>query len=75
MPEDLKTVLTLAPEELPESLRIWLDRLGSRATLASMEVLDDGTLVVQALPEIDPRFVARIRRLMGQHADVLRRLT
>lgn len=66
--------LVLAPGAAPE-LEALLDAAGAPALLFSVERLDDGRLVLQGLPGIDPAIVARIRRMLAQHADVLRRLT
>lgn len=64
----------LNPGEVPASLREWLVSGGDAALLASLELLPDGSVVFRALPEVDPRLVARVRRTMAQHEDVLRRL-
>ncbi len=64
----------LAAADVPASLREWLQSGGDVAVLASLEVLPDGSIVMRALPEVDPRLVARVRRTMAQHEDVLRRL-
>jgi hypothetical protein len=66
--------LVLAADDVPVAFREWLASAGRIAVLASFEVLDDGRVVMQALPEVDPRLVARVRRTMAQHEDVLRRL-
>jgi hypothetical protein len=66
--------LVLAADDVPAAFREWLTSAGRIAVLASLEVLDDGRVVMQALPEVDPRLVARVRRTMAQHEDVLRRL-
>lgn len=73
--QDVDTLLVLSPESVPDELRHVLNQLEQPTTLASLELLPDGRLAIQMLPEVDPRFVARIRRLLAQHADVLRRLT
>ena len=76
MPDDnLDTLFTLDAEAVPEELRSWLAALSNRAALASVELLPDGRLVIQALPDVDPTLVARVRRVMAQYEDVLRRLT
>ena len=76
MPEDaVDTLLMLNSEDIPEALRTWLTAVASHAVFASLELLPDGRLVIQALPGVDPLLVARVRRLMAQHDDVLRRLT
>ncbi len=64
----------LAATDVPSSLREWLLSGGNIALLASLEMLPDGSVVMRALPEADPRMVARVRRTMAQHEDVLRRL-
>lgn len=64
----------LAPADVPAALREWLQSAGDIAILASLELLPDGSVVMRALPEVDPRLVARVRRTMAQHEDVLRRL-
>ena len=74
-PEDAETVLSLPAEFVPDDLRTWLMGLGDRAMVASLELLEDGRLVIQVLPDLDPRFVARVRRTMAQYDDVLKRLT
>ncbi len=76
--EPIETIISeehvLPPGAAPE-LEALLDAVGARALLLSVERLDDGRLVLQALPDVDPAIVARIRRMLAQHADVLRRLT
>ncbi len=69
------TLLTFPADAVPPVLAEWLQAQGSTAVLISVELLPDGRLVLQALPDVDPRLVAQVRRIMGQHADVLRRLT
>ena len=73
--EDAGTVLSLPAEFVPDDLRTWLMGFGDRAMVASLELLEDGRLVIQVLPDLDPRFVARVRRTMAQYDDVLKRLT
>lgn len=75
MRQAVASIISLPAEEVPEPLREWLRLLSDQAALASLELLPDGHLVVQAVPEVDPRIVARIRRTMAQYDDVLRRLT
>lgn len=65
-------VLTLPPGALPPDLDALL---GDGALLLSLERLDDGRVVAQTLPDVDPALVARVRKILAQHADVLRRLT
>jgi hypothetical protein len=65
----------LPAEAVPDMLRSWLVEMGGGALLASLELLPDGRLVIQGLPDVDPSLVARVRRTMAQHEDVLRRLS
>jgi hypothetical protein len=65
----------LPAEAVPDMLRFWLMEMGGGALLASLELLPDGRLVIQGLPDVDPSLVARVRRTMAQHEDVLRRLS
>lgn len=69
MPE----VLTLPAANVP-ALDHWLDAANVQAILVSVERLPDGRIVLQALPDVDPTLVARIRKTLAEHADVLRRL-
>ena len=69
------TILTLRADAVPPALAKWLAELGDTALLVSIERLPDGRLVLQSIPDVDPRLVAQIRKIMAQHADVLRRLT
>ena len=73
MPDEGETLLVLPPENVLDALRDWLLR-GDHAVLASLELLPDGRLVIQALPDVDPRLVARIRLTIAQYEDLLRRL-
>jgi hypothetical protein len=75
MPDEAGTLLSLPPEDVPGPLRDWLLLLSDHTALASLELLADGRLVIQALPGVDPRLVARIRLTIAQYEDVLRRLT
>lgn len=68
-------LVTLPADSLPPELLAWFEESRSAALLASLERLPDGRIVVQALPGIDPTLVARVRKMMAEHADVLRRLT
>ncbi|HEX6291343.1 MAG TPA: hypothetical protein VFZ66_19320 [Herpetosiphonaceae bacterium] len=68
-------MLTLPADAVPPALDEWLSAHESVALLVSLERLPDGRLVLQALPDVDPTLVAQIRRVLAQHADVLRRLT
>jgi hypothetical protein len=73
--QQLPEILTLPAEAVPSALKDWLAACGDGALLVSIEQLADGRLVLQALPDVDPRLVAHIRKIMAQHVDVLRRLT
>lgn len=68
-------ILTLPAAELPPELLSTLDAASAPAMLVALERLPDGRVAIQALPEIDPALVARLRKLMAEHADVLRRLS
>ncbi len=70
----LPDVLVLPADDVPPALRAWLQNRGDNAMLVSVEQLGDGQLVLQALPDVDPTLVARIRKMLAEHADVLRRL-
>ena len=75
MNEPISAVHVVDPAELPDGLREWLAANASGPLLISLEPLPDGRLVLQALPDVDPALVARIRKILAQYADVLRRLT
>ncbi len=75
MKEYANTILTLSAEKVPPELTEWLEACGNGVLLVSLDRLADGRLVLQALPDVDPRLVARVRKILAQHADVLRRLT
>lgn len=75
MAEDEDTLLVLSADEIPDRLRNLLGGNASRALLASLELTDDGRVVVQLLPEVDPLLVARVRKIFAQYEDVLRRLS
>ncbi len=75
MPDEQEHVLTLPADAVPDQVRDWFVTLDRTAVLASLELLPDGRLVIQTLPGVDPRFVARVRQILAQYADVLRRLT
>lgn len=75
MEQQSLNVLTLQAADVPPALADLLAASGDGALVASVERLPDGRVVVQALPDVDPTLVARIRKILAQHADVLRRLT
>lgn len=75
MAQTTPDVLVLPPSDAPPALADWLAALPGGAVLVSIERLADGHIVLQGLPDVDPTLVARIRTILAQHADVLRRLT
>jgi hypothetical protein len=68
-------VLVLEPGDVPAPLTEWLATHDDKPVLLSLERLESGQVVLQSLPDVDPTLVARIRKVLAQHADVLRRLT
>ena len=75
MEKDTTELFTLPADAVPPALADWISGCGAGALLVSLERLTDGRVVLQALPDVDPTLVARIRKILAQHADVLRRLT
>jgi hypothetical protein len=75
MQEDVPTLLTLPIDAVPPLLRDFLAQLQTPAVIGALELLADGQVVVQVLPEVDPTLVARVRRILSQYDDVLRRLS
>lgn len=75
MEQTLPEVLVLPADDIPPALSTWLGERGATALLVSIELMSDGALVLQTLPDVDPTLVARIRKILAEHADVLRRLT
>jgi hypothetical protein len=75
METSLTDMLRLSADTLPPALQEWLAAHQSGALLVSLERLPDGSVVFQSLPDVDPSLVAQIRKVLAQHADVLRRLT
>ena len=74
MNRTLPEVLILPAEDVPPALSAWLQERSANALLVSVEQMVDGQLVLQSLPDVDPTLVARIRKMLAEHADVLRRL-
>ena len=68
-------LITLPADAVPEALRSWLAQADQGALLVSLELLPDGRVMAEGLPDVDPTLVARVRRTMAQYEDVLRRLT
>ena len=66
--------LTLKPEEVPANLAEWLRESQQNTILLAVELDQDGYLSLQALPEVDPQLVPRVRKAMAQYAETLRRL-
>ncbi len=75
MDESSTPIHAFTADELGAALVAWLRSQTSGPLLVSLEETADGAWVAQALPEVDPLVVARVRRTLAQHADVLRRLT
>lgn len=69
------TEIAIPAADLPAALTAWLAELDNGPLLMSLERLPDERWVFQALPEADPALVARVRVILGQYEDVLRRLT
>lgn len=69
-----RDVLVLDAAAAPAALTDWVKTQPAGAVLVSLELIESGQLVLQALPDVDPVLVAQIRKILGQHADVLRRL-
>lgn len=66
--------LTLKPEEVPANLAEWLRASQQTTILLAVELDTDGYLSLQALPEVDPQLIPRVRKAMAQYAETLRRL-
>lgn len=75
MEHDVEPILTLPADVFPLELAEWIGAQAKGPLLVSIERLASGQWVLQALPEVDPMFVARVRRILAQHDDVIRRLT
>jgi hypothetical protein len=73
--EQVRTLVTVASADVPNELRVLLASFTATTVLASLELLPDGRLVVQVVPDVDAQVVARLRRTLAQYDDVLRRLT
>ena len=66
--------ITLAPGQVPEELAAWLRSAGQATLLVAVEFDEDGYLSLQALPQVDPALVPRVRTTMAKYAETLRRL-
>ena len=66
--------LTLPPDKVPAELAAWLREAGQATLLAAIEIDDDGYVSLQALPDVDPQLVPRVRKAMAQYEETLRRL-
>ncbi len=66
--------LTLPPEQVPAALHSWLRAAASTTLLVAVELDDDGYLSLQALPDVDPQLIPRVRKAMAQYEETLRRL-
>jgi hypothetical protein len=75
MPDPNDMLITLPADAMPEALRSWLVQADRGALLVSLELLPDGRVMAEGLPDVDPSLVVRVRRTMAQYEDVLRRLT
>ncbi|GAC1360313.1 MAG: hypothetical protein NVS4B8_02000 [Herpetosiphon sp.] len=75
MAESSSSIITFPAETLPAALVTWIEAQTRGPLLVSFDRLPNGAWVLQSLPEIDPTMVARVRRILAEHADVLRRLT
>ena len=45
-----------------------------RIALAAIEIDEDGYVSLQALPDVDPQLVPRVRKTMAQYEETLQRL-
>lgn len=66
--------LTLSPEQVPAELLNWLREAEQQTLLVAVEIDADGYVSLQALPEVDPQLVPRVRKTMAQYEETLRRL-
>ncbi|MBA3943084.1 MAG: hypothetical protein H0X37_00810 [Herpetosiphonaceae bacterium] len=75
MQQQPEAFLLLPAGGLPAALVAWLEAQSEGPLLVAFDRLPNGDWALQALPDVDPTMVARLRRILAQHADVLRRLT
>lgn len=66
--------LTLAPADVPAALAEWLRSSEQSTLLLAIEIDADGYVSFQALPDVDPQLVPRVRKAMAQYSETLRRL-
>lgn len=66
--------LTLKPDQVPPELAEWLREAAQATLLLAVEYDEDGYLSLQALPEVEPALVPRVRKAMAQYEETLRRL-
>ena len=66
--------LTLHPDRVPAELAAWLRATNQTTVLVAIEIDADGYVSLQALPDVDPQLVPRVRKTMAQYEETLRRL-
>ncbi|MBA3469655.1 MAG: hypothetical protein H0T53_08420 [Herpetosiphonaceae bacterium] len=66
--------LTLHPARVPAELLAWLRETEQTTLLVAIELDADGYVSLQALPDVDPQLVPRVRKTMAQYEETLRRL-
>ncbi len=66
--------LTLHPDRVPAELLAWLRETEQTTLLVAIELDADGYVSLQALPDVDPQLVPRVRKTMAQYEETLRRL-
>jgi hypothetical protein len=66
--------LTLNPDRVPAELLAWLREAEQTTLLMAIEIDADGYVSLQALPDVDPQLVPRVRKTMAQYEETLRRL-
>jgi len=66
--------LTLRPDDVPPALAEWLRQAEQPTLLIAVETDSDGYLSFQAMPDVDPQLVPRVRKAMAQYEETLRRL-
>ncbi len=75
MQQPPEAFLLMPADGLPTELVAWLEAQTAGPLLVAFDRLPNGDWALQALPDVDPTMVARVRRILAQYADVLRRLT